>query len=140
MQLVIGSTGSITCVYDEAIDLAELGRLEITRASHVEPDENGRWTADMSPVAGPVLGPFDQRSQALDAERQWLEARWLLNPEADRDMAARFKSVLILAACLLFAGMSSGCGKDKKADGSKKKCVKLEMGKEYKKNTCEGDK
>jgi hypothetical protein len=31
----------------------------------------------MSPVHGPVLGPFPSRSDALTAERQWLEAHWL---------------------------------------------------------------
>ena len=38
------------------------------RASHVEPDADGRWWADLSPVAGPRLGPFEVRSAALDAE------------------------------------------------------------------------
>jgi len=31
-----------------------------------------KWWADMLPVGGPVLGPFDNREQALDAETQWL--------------------------------------------------------------------
>jgi hypothetical protein len=77
MQLVVGSDGSVRCLYDEAIDLAALGSLSITRASHVEPDETGRWLADLAPVAGPVLGPFDCRSDALEAERVWLEANRL---------------------------------------------------------------
>ena len=51
--------------------------LEIRRASHVEPDDDGRWFADLSPVEGPKLGPFALRSQALDAERVWLEANCL---------------------------------------------------------------
>ena len=33
-----------------------------------------------APVGGPVLGPFDRRSEALEAERAWLEAHWLLPP------------------------------------------------------------
>ena len=41
MQLVIDAAGSITCLYDEAIDLAALGSLAISRASHVEPDRPG---------------------------------------------------------------------------------------------------
>jgi hypothetical protein len=47
------------------------------RASLVEPDEEGRWWADLSPVDGPLLGPFRQRSQALDAEEEWLGHHWL---------------------------------------------------------------
>ena len=50
----------------------------ITRGSHVEPDQHGRWFADLSPVSGPVLGgPFCQRTQALQAERSWLEQYWI---------------------------------------------------------------
>ena len=77
MQLVIHADGSASCLYDEAIDLAALGDLKIERGSHVEPDEQGRWFADLAPVCGPKLGPFDRRSEALDAERAWLEAHWL---------------------------------------------------------------
>ena len=72
MELVISPLGQIRCVYDEAIDLAQLGELSIRRASHVEPDDQGRWWADLAPVEGPKLGPFDRRSSALDAEREWL--------------------------------------------------------------------
>jgi hypothetical protein len=43
----------------------------------VEPTLDGRWTADLAPVHGPVLGPFSSRSEALTAERHWLEAHWL---------------------------------------------------------------
>jgi hypothetical protein len=46
--------------------------LQITRASHVEPDRDGFWWADMGPVAGPVLGPFRSRTEALETERGWL--------------------------------------------------------------------
>ena len=77
MQLIVHADGSASCLYDEAIDLATLGDLKIERGSHVEPDEQGRWFADLSPVSGPKLGPFDRRSEALDAERAWLEAHWL---------------------------------------------------------------
>ena len=71
--LTIEPGGTVRCLYDEAIDLTVLGTLTITRASHVEPDPQGRWLADLGPVAGPVLGPFELRSQALAAERAWLE-------------------------------------------------------------------
>ncbi len=77
MQLVIQPDGTARCIYDETIDLNSLGRLQIQRASHVEPLPDGRWVADLSPVSGPVLGPFANRSQALAAEHEWLEAHWL---------------------------------------------------------------
>lgn len=46
--------------------------MQISRASHVEPDAEGYWWADMGPVEGPVLGPYGSRSEALGAEREWL--------------------------------------------------------------------
>ena len=75
MELVVDAGGCVRCVYDEALDLRELGKLQITRASHVEPDRNGFWWADMGPSGGPVLGPFKNRTEALQAERGWLVGR-----------------------------------------------------------------
>ena len=72
MELVVDAGGDVRCIYDEALDLREIGKLQITRASHVEPDAEGCWWADMGPVGGPVLGPFRSRSVALAAERGWL--------------------------------------------------------------------
>ncbi len=77
MQIVISTTGQVACVYTEEIDLRSLGDVTIRRGSHVEPDELGRWLADLSPVGGPILGPFGLRSEALGAERRWLEDHWL---------------------------------------------------------------
>jgi hypothetical protein len=80
MQLLIEPSGNIRCLYDESIDLAALGTVAISRGSHVEPIADGRWLADLSPVGGPFLGPFAVRSEALQAERHWLEANWLPAP------------------------------------------------------------
>ena len=72
MELVVDAGGDVRCVYGEELDLRELGELQITRASHVEPDRDGFWWADMGPVDGPVLGPFGCRTEALGAEVAWL--------------------------------------------------------------------
>ena len=72
MELVVDAGGDVRCVYGEELDLREFGKLQITRASHVEPDRDGFWWADMGPVDGPVLGPFRNRTEALGAERGWL--------------------------------------------------------------------
>ncbi len=77
MRLVIEPGGRVRCLYGEAVDLTRLGVLSIRRASQVEPDGKGAWWADMSPVGGPRLGPFAQRSLALAAEEAWLERNWL---------------------------------------------------------------
>lgn len=77
MNLLITAEGIVRCVYDETVDLSAIGALSIRRGSHVEPDGDGNWWADLSPVDGPRLGPFHTRSVALDAEQDWLNAHWL---------------------------------------------------------------
>lgn len=77
MDLVITPSGTVRTIYAETIDLTALGTPQIVRASHVEPTADGNWSADLSPVDGPVLGPFAKRSEALTAEADWLNAHWL---------------------------------------------------------------
>ncbi len=77
MQLVVEQSGTVRCIYGEDIDLHSLGSPHIRRASHVEPTDDGQWTADLSPVGGPTLTAFPNRSQALAAELRWLEEHWL---------------------------------------------------------------
>jgi hypothetical protein len=80
MDLVVGPGGKVRAIYSEEIDLAAIGRPAIARASHVEPNPEGLWLADLTPMGGPVLGPFARRSEALAAEHAWLEAHWLAPP------------------------------------------------------------
>jgi hypothetical protein len=80
MQIIVAPSGAARAIYSEEIDLSVLGPVQIRRASFVEPDEQGRWHADLRPIGGPVLGPFSRRSEALDAERVWLETHWLVTP------------------------------------------------------------
>lgn len=75
--LHVDTDGNITTIYNEALDLGALGRVRIERASHVEPTDNAEWNADLAPVGGPVLGPFTHRSEALEAEIDWLK-NWLI--------------------------------------------------------------
>jgi len=73
---VIIKNGEITFIYaDEMKPFLELGEATVKRVSHVEPttvDGEVKWAADMSPVNGPVLGPYGSRQKALDEEVQWL--------------------------------------------------------------------
>ena len=77
MDIIITANGQGRCIYAEDIDLSTLGKLTIRRGSHVEPTPDARWTADMSPVDGPILGPFQCWSEAIAAERDWLATNWL---------------------------------------------------------------
>ncbi|MAT14401.1 MAG: hypothetical protein CMJ46_03935 [Planctomyces sp.] len=77
MQLKVQTDGTIHAIYQELIDLSALGPCEIRRGSHVEPNANACWEADLSPVQGPILGPFAERKEAIEAELLWLETFWL---------------------------------------------------------------
>jgi hypothetical protein len=86
VTLVISPQGDVRCLYSENINLVAIGSLSIIRASHVEPDAQGFWIADLSPVHGPSLGPFALRSEALAAEVAWLEGHRLSAiPPSPRD-------------------------------------------------------
>lgn len=76
IKLVIDHGGLIKAIYDDALTaLMADAEVDIRRASHVEPDSDGycEWSADMSPVGGPVLRGFGTRSEALKAEVKYLE-------------------------------------------------------------------
>jgi len=82
MDLIVEPNGRVRAIYSEEIDWREIGAVRISRASSVEPTGDGHWTADMRLLLGPLLGPFGWRSEALDAERAWLEGHWLLPPSS----------------------------------------------------------
>ena len=72
LEVIVGNDGSIRGVYDDALlPVLTEGKVTTRRVSHVEPDGNG-WKADMSPIDGPMLGPYDTRAAALKAEHDWL--------------------------------------------------------------------
>jgi len=67
--------GELRAIYSDEV-AAVFKKLGITdfniqRVSHVEPC-GMQWTADMKPVNGPVLGPFDTKAEALAAEEAWI--------------------------------------------------------------------
>ena len=86
MQLIITPGGAVRCIYSEDIDLAALGSPTISRASHVEPDQQGRWWADLSPVGGPSLGPFPH------AARPWRPSTLGWRPTGSAARAAGSRS------------------------------------------------
>lgn len=86
IDLKLDADGNLVSIYSEeaAKILKNIGsKLNITRASFVEPDENGYWWADLSPVGGPKLGPYppECREDALKDEVEWLKKRWLRDEE-----------------------------------------------------------
>ena len=84
-SIFVKPDGTVEFLYEDGLrPLLDLGPATIARASQVEPTPDGRWTADLSPRNGPVLGPFTLRQAALDAERAWLEAHLLASSLAPR--------------------------------------------------------
>ena len=77
MEIVIAPDGIAKYIYDQTLDLSLLGRPDIRRASHVEPVRGCLWQADLSPTGGPVLGLFAKRSDAIEAELEWLRSHWI---------------------------------------------------------------
>ncbi len=80
IQIKIDPNGGLSFLHNDDLAglIADASCIDTQRASHVEPVDNGmRWSADLSPVGGPVLGPFLLRRQALDAEAEWLQANIL---------------------------------------------------------------
>lgn len=73
LKLVVKG-GDILAIYDDALVamFGEAAKVETRRASNVEPDGQG-WSADLSPVGGPILRDFKTRKDALDAEVRWLD-------------------------------------------------------------------
>ena len=73
-RIKVDITGLVTFIWhDDLACLLGEGKGTVMRASHVEPNAEGKWTADLSPVGGPKFGPYVLRQTALDAEVQWLD-------------------------------------------------------------------
>jgi len=79
ITFIIRTDGTLRFIHDDSLrGLLDQGKATITRASHVEPGDpakgqnHSKWYADLAPSHGPVLGPFDTRQAALDAEVEWV--------------------------------------------------------------------
>ena len=80
IQIVIHE-GEIRFIHqDDLAEVFQAGKTTTRRASHVEPVKGG-WNADLRPVNGPVLGPFNRRDTALQAEDSWLRQHLTPVPE-----------------------------------------------------------
>ncbi len=77
MNLIIAADGRIRGIWDEEIALDALGSPRICRASHVEPDAQGRWLADLAPVGVPFWVPSSGvRKRWMRRWRGWMSTGW----------------------------------------------------------------
>jgi len=80
IQIVINE-GEIRFIHqDDLAEVFQTGKTTTRRASHLAPGKGG-WNADLRPVNGPVLGPFNRRDTALQAEDNWLRQHLTPVPE-----------------------------------------------------------
>lgn len=76
MKIKINPDGTIILLYTEDICMEELGKVDsIKRLFHVEPTQDNKWTATVNIGTSEcvMLGPFNKRSEALEAEVAWIE-------------------------------------------------------------------
>jgi hypothetical protein len=74
LKILVTQKGTLKFIHDDSLKIIlDQGTALVRRASHVEPSPDGKqWSADMTPVGGDVLGPFDTKKKALAAEIKWL--------------------------------------------------------------------
>ena len=81
IRIKVTPSGAVSMIYNEAYDMSAHGPTKIRRASQVEPNADGKWEADMSLLgeehAGVILGPFDDRSDAITAEVDYINKHYL---------------------------------------------------------------
>jgi len=71
MQILITKNGGIQMLHDDIAELETLGKVETTRASHVEYDNNKqKWYVQSAKTLN-ILGYFNNRAEALEWEKKY---------------------------------------------------------------------
>ena len=69
ITLQITAKGAIQMLHDDAIDLSQMGRIEVTRASHVEWDGLLGWYVQSARTGEMLAVDFKTRAEALAWEK-----------------------------------------------------------------------
>lgn len=79
IEIIFDVNGIAKMIYNEELNLTELGGDRIKRVSHVEPvDGTSSWEVRV-PVTGDTLGPFNCRSDAVKAEIEYIKENNVLS-------------------------------------------------------------
>ena len=74
------SSARLRCLYTEEVSIGSMGRMAVTRASHVEYDSDVQawfvWTPDWELLDQPETG-FASRREALAFEERWANSNLL---------------------------------------------------------------
>lgn len=65
--------GEIQYIYNEDLNINDIGKVNIKRVSKVEPDKDGKWYVDLSLIGGEKINGFNKRSNAIKYEIDWIE-------------------------------------------------------------------
>jgi hypothetical protein len=72
ISLEITEDGGVRMLHDDAVNLAELGEIEVTRASNVEFDNaKGCWYVQSAATMAILKDDFVTREEALKWEKKW---------------------------------------------------------------------
>jgi hypothetical protein len=71
IQIEINERGGVAMLHDDAVNLAELGKIEVSRASHVEfSNVSGQWYVQSAKTLQ-VLHHAPTRAEALAWEKEY---------------------------------------------------------------------
>lgn len=71
IEIELGADGSVAMLHDDAVDLSALGRVEVSRASHVEFDNATQLWTVTSAKTGKLLHSAKTRAEALAWEHSY---------------------------------------------------------------------
>ena len=79
--IFIRPDGTLEFIYHDLLRplIDQAHTITINRVSSVEPNDQGKWVADLSAVGGPCSPEFDLREDALQWEVNWIQEQLATN-------------------------------------------------------------
>lgn len=71
IKLEITTEGGLAMLHDDDFNMKEFGQVQMKRASHVEPAEDGTWFVQSAKTLKMLKEGFETRKEALDWEKKY---------------------------------------------------------------------